>query len=123
MVRFSTVALCAGVLLLGGAAQAATLADGTFRCVIGNAHLGDIKIADGRYQGPAYDGHYGESYPLDVTDGNTINWGGPLGGISEAGTVVSTVLKNAGQNKVGFDITIQNERGNFQTISCYPDNG
>ena len=121
MFRLSMAALVAGSLLMSGMAQAAgLLKDGTFRCVIGNAHLGNIKIENGRYQGPAYDDQYGESYPLDVTDGNTINWGGPLGGISDAGKVVATVLKDAGGNTVGFDITIQNARGNFQTISCYP---
>ncbi len=113
--------LTALFLLAGIAvAHAAGLEDGTFRCVIGSAHLGDIKIEDGQYQGPAYDGNFEGSYPLEVTESGTINWGGPLGGISASGKIVSTVLKDAGGGRVGFDIMIQNDRGNFQTISCYP---
>ncbi len=82
--------------------------------------LGAILIRDGTYSGPAYDEQWGEFYSFEVTDGGTINWGGPLGGISEAGKVVSTVLGKSG-SRIGFDITIQNDRGNFQTISCAPE--
>jgi hypothetical protein len=31
------------------------------------------------------------------------------------------VLTDAGGGRVGFDITIRNARGNFQTISCMPN--
>lgn len=102
--------------------SAASLSDGTFRCVISSYHLGDIQIEGAVYRGPAFDGNFEGDYPFEVTDGGTINWGGPLGGISSDGnTVIGTVLGDAGGGKFGFDITIQNERGNFQTITCYPE--
>lgn len=109
MTMAATPAFCSG------------LPDGTYGCYIGsNSFLGAIEIAGNVYRGPAFDGQYEGEYPLEVTDGGTINWGGPLGGISSSGNVVSTVLTNAGNNNVGFDITIQNNEGNFQTISCSP---
>ncbi|HEV7251797.1 MAG TPA: hypothetical protein VGN97_01660 [Mesorhizobium sp.] len=115
----------AALALVGMAGQglAAQLEDGTYRCTLGmNAHMGDIEISDGAFRGPAYDGDYGEAYPLEVTDAGTINWGGPLGGLSSGGnTVVSTVLKDAGGGRVGFDIMIQLESGNFSTVSCSPE--
>lgn len=117
--------LLAAIALMGmaGQALAAELADGTYRCTLGmNAHMGDIEIENGMFRGPAYDGEYGEAYPIEVTEAGTINWGGPLGGLSSGGnTVVSTVLKDAGGGRVGFDITIQLESGNFSTVSCSPE--
>lgn len=102
-------------------AAAVELADGVYGCTLSEFYMGDILIEDGLFRGPAFDGNFEEAYPIEVTDAGTINWGGPLGGLSSDGnTVVSTVLKNALDSKIGFDITIQNWRGNFQTISCSP---
>ena len=85
------------VLFFAGHAAAADLKDGSFTCHLGNMVLGQIELEAGMFRGPA------------------------LGGLSSDGnTVVSTVLKKAG-DRIGFDITVQNARGNFQTISCYPD--
>ncbi len=120
MTRFSILLLTA-CLLAAPAMAAPQLKDGIFRCTISNMHLGDMEIMGGSYRGPAYDGQWGESYSFEETPDGTINWGGPLGGISEAGKIVSTVLKDAGKGRVGYDVMIQNERGNFQTISCSPE--
>lgn len=118
MLRLTIIAL-----LLAAAASPSRaedmLADGIYGCTISTMFLGAIKIEGNTYAGPAYDEQWGESYGFEVTPEGTINWGGPLGGISEAGKVVSTVLGKSGK-QIGFDITIQNERGNFQTISCAP---
>lgn len=109
------------VLLFAGHAAAADLKDGSFTCTLGSMILGQIELEAGMFRGPAFDGEFEGDYPFEVTASGTINWGGPLGGLSSDGnTVVSTVLKKAG-DRIGFDITIQNARGNFQTISCYPD--
>lgn len=62
----------------------------------------------------------GPPRPSDASDGQTINWRAPLGGIPQAGKVVSTVLTDVGKGRIGSDITIQNARGNFQTINCAP---
>lgn len=97
----------------------ATLDDGAYGCTISGMFLGAIAIRGDTYSGPAYDEKWETFHPFEVTDGGTINWGGPLGGISEAGTVVSTVLRRS-FDRIGFDITIRNGRGNFQTISCAP---
>lgn len=113
------LALLAAFLSVSSAI-ASELADGEYYCSISGAHLGNIRIEGDRYAGPAYDGAYEAEYPFVVADGRVINWGGPLGGISDAGEVVSTVLKKAGGGRIGFDITIRNPRGNFQTISCEP---
>lgn len=122
MKKYLSRVLAGALVLLAVQAHAAELADGTYRCTIGSYHLGNIEIGGGMYQGPAFDGNYEGSYPLEVTESGTINWGGPLGGISSGGnTVVATVLKDAGGGTVGFDIQIQNASGNFQTISCYPE--
>lgn len=102
-------------------ARALELAEGDYQCTISRAYLGDIRIAGSTYSGPAYDEAFGESYPFTLSDDGVILWGGPLGGISEAGKIVSTVLKNAGGGQIGFDVTIQNDSGNFQTISCAPN--
>lgn len=88
---------------------------GRYGCWIGGLtmNLGTIEIEGTTYRGPAFDNQWEGDYTFD-TDGQVINWGGPLGGITAAGKVVSTVL-----TKEGFDITIQNsDSGNFQTISC-----
>ena len=109
------------VLFFAGHAAAADLKDGSFTCHLGNMVLGQIELEAGMFRGPAFDGNFEGDYPFEVTGSGTINWGGPLGGLSSDGnTVVSTVLKKAG-DRIGFDITVQNARGNFQTISCYPD--
>lgn len=109
------------VLFVAGHAAAAELKDGSFTCTLGSMILGQIELEAGMFRGPAFDGEFEGDYPFEVTASGTINWGGPLGGLSSDGnTVVSTVLKKAG-DRIGFDITIQNARGNFQTISCYPD--
>lgn len=113
------IALPVGWLAIPAGA-APLLEDGIFRCTISNMFLGEIEINGTTYRGPAYDQKWEGSYPFEETAEKTINWGGPLGGISEAGKVVATVLKKSGK-KIGFDITIQNERGNFQTISCSPE--
>jgi hypothetical protein len=105
-----------------GPAASAELPDGRYGCWISSMMLGQIEIEGGVYRGPAFDGKYEGDYPFALTEAGTINWGGPLGGMSSDGnTVVSTVLKDAGDGKIGFDITIQNNRGNFQTVSCAPD--
>lgn len=100
-------------VLTAPAAQAAELG-GRYTCWIGgmSMNLGTIEIDGTTYRGPAHDNEWEGDYTFE-TDGQVINWGGPLGGITLAGQVVSTVL-----TREGFDITIQNERGNFQTISC-----
>ena len=114
------LAAVAAVSFNAGIALAAELADGLYDCTIGTAFLGSIRIDGKMFSGPAYDGKFEGSYPFDASDGQTITWGGPLGGISEAGKVVSTVLTDVGKGRTGFDITIQNPRGNFQTINCAP---
>lgn len=118
----SLLCLAAFIAATATSALGAELPNGVYGCYIGgNAFLGAIEIAGNVYRGPAFDGQYEGDYPFEVTDGGTINWGGPLGGISSGGNqVVSTVLTNAGNNNTGFDITIQNPEGNFQTISCSP---
>lgn len=119
--RKATILAAAATILLNiGTASAAQLADGLYDCTIGTAFLGSIRIEGDQFSGPAYDGKFEGSYPFDASDGQTINWGGPLGGITEAGKVVSTVITDVGNGKTGFDITIQNPRGNFQTINCAP---
>jgi hypothetical protein len=113
-------AVMAGTAWHAGTASAAELLDGLYDCRIGSAFLGSIRIEGKTFSGPAYDGKFEGSYPFDASDGQTIVWGGPLGGITEAGKVVSTVLTDVGKGRIGFDITIQNPRGNFQTIGCTP---
>jgi hypothetical protein len=106
------------VLALPATAQ--TLPDGLYDCWIGNMNLGQIAILGDAYSGPAFDNAFGEAHTY-TTDGPTITWGGPLGGISEAGTIVSTVIKGEADGTLtGFDIMLQNaDSGNFQTVSCY----
>lgn len=84
--------------------------------------LGQIAVQGGLYNEPAHDAQFDAATAHPVTmDGPTINWGGPLGGISLAGTVVSTVAKSTEDGTFsGFDIMLQNaESGNFQTVTCY----
>jgi hypothetical protein len=105
-------------------ALAATLPEGVYRCELYSGtmlmHLGDIAISNNSYQGPAFDGAFEGSFPFEVTDSGTINWGGPLGGFSTGGnTVVASVLTLNGTD-TAFDITIQLESGNFSTVSCSP---
>jgi hypothetical protein len=115
------MAAAAAATLWIGTASAAELADGLYDCTIGSAFLGTIRIAGGTFSGPAFDGQFEGDYPFDASDGRTINWGGPLGGITDEGDIVSTVLTDAGHDRTGFDITIQNKSsGNYQTISCSP---
>ena len=116
--RFS-ICITALLALSAQAAVAQDLADGRYGCTISSYFLGEIEIAGGLYRGPAFDGKFGPDYPFDLV-GGTINWGGPLGGISDAGTIVSTVLGKTYGDRIGFDVTIQNDRGNFQTITCTP---
>jgi hypothetical protein len=115
-----SILLAVPVLLAAMPAARQTLPDGLYDCWIGNMNLGQIAIQDSAYSGPAFDGNFEGAYPLTV-DGPTITWGGPLGGISATGPVVSTVVKGQEDGSVsGFDIMIQNsESGNFQTITCY----
>jgi hypothetical protein len=103
------------LLSVPATAKAETLRDETYRCSIGglNIHLGDIEIDGNTYRGPAYDGNYDGDYSFSLSPDGAITWNGPLGGISEAGAIVSTTLV-----KDGFDIIIQNDGGNFQSISC-----
>jgi hypothetical protein len=102
------------------AAADGQLPDGLYRCTISNMHLGDMEIAGSSFRGPAHDGKWKETYRFELAPNGVIDWGGPLGGISAAGTIVSSVLKSAGKGRVGYDITIRNARGNFQTVSCAP---
>jgi len=117
----SRIVVFFAILTSAGHAAAASLEDGSFTCYLGSMVLSQIELDAGMFRGPAFDGNFEGDYTFEVTGAGTIDWGGPLGGLSSDGnTVVSTVLKKAG-DRIGFDITIQNARGNFQTISCYPD--
>lgn len=119
---FRMIFVATAVGLAATPALAANLPNGTYVCMLGNANLGSIEIADSIYRGPAYDGQYEGDYPYEVTDQGTINWGGPLGGLSTGGNqVASTVVTDMGGGRYGFDVTIQNSSGNFQTISCQPE--
>jgi hypothetical protein len=106
---------------IAGDAMAGTLQDGDYGCYVGNSFLGTIQISGNVYRGPAFDGRYEGDYSYTVSDQGTIDWGGPLGGISSGGNkVASTVLTDAGNGRHGFDITIQNSESNFQSINCSP---
>lgn len=106
--------LACALLASATPALAAGDLDGRYTCYIGGMtmNLGTIELMGESYRGPAFDDNWEGTYPFS-SDGKVITWGGPLGGISLAGTVESTVLLDE-----GFDITILNEAGNFQTISC-----
>lgn len=85
-------------------------------------HMGHIRIEGEQYRGPSNDNDADTAYPFEITEGGTINWGGPLGGLSSGGnTVVSSVIKDAGGGAVGFDVIVQTETGSFHTVSCSPD--
>lgn len=122
MIRFPVASTCfATILAIAPIAtsHAAMLENGKYRCVSNSfaMHLGDIEINGDVYRGPAYDGKYRGAYKFTVSpEGGIINWGGPLGGISEAGSVVSSQIRRG-----GFDIIIQMESGNYQTVTCFPD--
>jgi hypothetical protein len=107
------------LLLAALPAAAQTLPDGLYDCWIGSMNLGQIEVAGSQHRGPAFDGAFeGPSHPVTM-DGPAITWGGPLGGISLAGTIVSTVAKGEADGTfTGFDVTIQTEDGDFQTVSC-----
>ena len=105
---------------------AAALPDGTYTCNLYSGgmlmNLGSIEIAGNSYRGPAYDGNYEGQHPYELTDGGTVNWGGPMGGFEGDGqTIVATVQTDAGSGQTGFDITIQMPSGNFTTVSCVPE--
>ncbi|MDB5507437.1 MAG: hypothetical protein JWR75_2075 [Devosia sp.] len=101
--------------------QTVELKDGRYNCTLGTYYMGDIELEDGQYRGPAWDGKFEGDYPYELTEGGTINWDGPLGGLSSGGnTVVATVLGDVG-GTVGFDITIQLENGNFSQVTCSPE--
>lgn len=119
--RATHFALAVAIAAIAGNAVAGTLQDGDYGCTIDNSFLGTIQIAGKVYRGPAFDGKYEGDYSYSVSDQGTIDWGGPLGGISAGGNkIASTVLTDAGNGRHGFDITIQNSEGNFQSISCLP---
>lgn len=117
-------AIIAGAVALGVVPSfAAALPDATYRCEMYSGtmimHLGDIAISGNTYQGPAWDGNYEGTYDYELTEGGTINWGGPMGGFSSGGnTIVSTALVRNGED-LAFDITMQLESGNFSTVSCF----
>ena len=113
--------LALSLLLAGLPAAAQSLPDGLYDCWIGSMNLGQIDMTGNEYRGPAHDGAFEDGpYPYTM-DGPTITWGGPLGGITLAGDVVSTVAKGEPDGSFsGFDITLQNaDSGNFQSVSCY----
>lgn len=115
----AAVALAAALFVLPASA-AEMLPDGVYDCYLGMAFFGNIKIDGDTFGGPALDGNYEGFYPFEVTDGGTVNWGGPLGALSSDGNkVVATVIKDRG-GRPGFDITLQNGSGNFQSIICDP---
>jgi hypothetical protein len=119
--RTTQFALAVAISAIASNSMAGTLDDGDYGCYIGNSFLGAIQIAGNVYRGPAFDGKYEGDYSYSVSDQGTIDWGGPLGGISSGGNkIASTVLTDAGNGRHGYDITIQNSEGNFQSISCSP---
>ena len=82
--------------------------------------MGEIELRDGFYRGPAYDGQFGDWYPMETTTEGTINWRGPLGGFeSDISRVASTAIKSDGGNP-SFDVILQMASGNFMGISCVP---
>jgi hypothetical protein len=117
--RYLIAVLATGIV---GAASAADLPNDVYHCTLSTFYLGAIEIEGSVYRGPAFDGNYDGDYPFQLTSDGVIIWGGPLGGVdSDGNVVVSTTLKDAGGGRFGFDIIIQNDRGNFQTISCGPE--
>jgi hypothetical protein len=93
---------------------------GLYDCWIGSMNLGQIALKGDKFRGPAFDGRYEGPAGRYAMSGPTIDWEGPVGGISLAGAIVSTVAKGWDDGTLsGFDVTLQNaESGNFQTVSC-----
>lgn len=116
-IKVRSLILAASLLVaLPSIAKAATLENGTYRCIIDafSMHLGDIEIDGSTYRGPAYDGAYEGDYRFSLSPEGAITWNGPLGGISASGTIVSSTV-----NDLGFDIIFKNDSGSFQTVSCH----
>jgi hypothetical protein len=107
---------------LAGPAAAQTLPDGLYDCWIGTMNLGQIAVQGGLYNEPAHDARFdaATAHPFTM-EGPTIIWGGPLGGLSGVGTIVSTAAKGEADGTFsGFDVMIEmSESGSFQTVSCY----
>jgi hypothetical protein len=119
--RFALISVATALLAAAGSSAAAELENGMYACTLGSMTLGDIWIKDGTYVGPSFD-EGDPAYSFELTDAGTINWGGPMGGMdSDGNSVVSTVLKDAGGGKAGFDITLQTGTGNFDTSNCSPE--
>ena len=107
--------------LLAPSVAAQTPPAGLYDCWISNMNLGQIAIKGDKYRGPVHGADFdGASLPFRM-DGPTITWGGPVGGITAAGTIVSTIVKGGADGTIsGFDIMLQsNQSGNFQTVTCY----
>ena len=101
-----------------------TLPNGVYSCGKSTGgmvfFMGEIELLDGSYRGPAYDGQFGEWYPMAITAEGTITWGGPLVGFEgDSSKVVSTAIKSDG-GKPAFDVLLQLASGNFMSISCVP---
>lgn len=109
------------MILLAGPAGAQTLPEGLYDCWIGSANLGQIAFKGAKYRGPTLGADFEGPSQTYRMDGPAITWEGPLGGISLAGTIVSTVVKGEADGTLsGFDITLQSaDSGNFQTVTCY----
>lgn len=112
--------LLLSVMFVSTAHSSATVKDGIYYCTIGRIHIGSIKLDKGTYSGPAFDGQFDRFQRYTLEDG-TITWGGSLGGISLAGEVVSTRVINNGPEELGFEITIKNQAGRFQSVLCVPE--
>lgn len=124
--RLKLLAVVAASSLIAVPASAAALPDGTYTCNLLSGtmlmHLGSIRITGNSYEGPAYDGNYEGQYGYEMTDAGTIHWGGPMGGFEGDGqTIVSSVMADAGNNQVGFDVIIRMPSGNFTAVSCVPE--
>lgn len=101
-----------------------SLPNGTYYCGISNGGMvfftGEIELKDGFFRGPAFDGHYGEWYPMETTPEGAVVWGGPLAGFeTDSARVVSTAIKSDGGNPA-FDVLLQMENGRFLSNSCVP---
>jgi len=103
---------------------AQTLPNGVYYCGKSTGgmvfFMGEIELLDGFYRGPAFDGQFGEWYPVEITPEGTLNWRGPLGGFeSDTSRVVSTQIKSDG-GQPAFDVLLKMASGNFMSISCVP---
>ena len=124
--RLKLLGLIAATSIFAGPAAAAALPDGPYTCNLLSGsmlmNLGSIRISGNSYEGPAYDGNYEGQYDYELTDGGTVNWGGPMGGFEGDGQkIVATVTTDAGNGQIGFDVTIQMPSGNFTTVSWVPE--